>query len=312
MVEIKIKRKSDKTIIVHKRGKGEQFSSLELDIINKNEIEELEKIEVKNTIAGMKFKFEVRNCNSLDTYLQSNIKLNEFFNIVLKIINVVKACYARGIRVSNLESRLECIFHNPTNGKIKMLYWPILSMENHTNEKDIFQKVGICYLWLQEDDTYRTEYDNLFENRKEFDINDFEKKIMDMKKRWDIEKNKPITEPDGEEIKFGELEATRHLLYPTLMHVSSNQRREIIKSVFVIGRLDTCDYVINDPYVGREHAMILQEGGKSYIVDRNSKNGVFVNNEKIVPGEKVLLNSGSIIAIRGEKFVYFAAAGKFN
>lgn len=65
--------------------------------------------------------------------------------------------------------------------------------------------------------------------------------------------------------------------------------------VVTIGRSPECDFVINDPYVGRTHLQLVIDNGKYYCVDLNSKNGTFVNGRQIAG--KVQLNETDIIRI---------------
>ncbi len=44
--------------------------------------------------------------------------------------------------------------------------------------------------------------------------------------------------------------------------------------------------VIKDPYISRNHAAIFLEGENYYLQDLNSKNGTFLNGEKIPPGQR--------------------------
>jgi len=44
--------------------------------------------------------------------------------------------------------------------------------------------------------------------------------------------------------------------------------------------------VINDPFISRTHAAILQEENEFYLQDLNSKNGTFLNDERLSAGER--------------------------
>jgi pSer/pThr/pTyr-binding forkhead associated (FHA) protein len=44
--------------------------------------------------------------------------------------------------------------------------------------------------------------------------------------------------------------------------------------------------VINDAFISRTHAAILQEDEEFYVQDLNSKNGTFLNGERLQPGER--------------------------
>lgn len=70
---------------------------------------------------------------------------------------------------------------------------------------------------------------------------------------------------------------------------------EIYNAVTNIGRdSEQCDFVVEvDTHIGRKHAMLYLKGTKFYIMDLNSKNGTFINGEKI-QGEKELFNGDTI------------------
>ena len=53
------------------------------------------------------------------------------------------------------------------------------------------------------------------------------------------------------------------------------------KGIFTLGRDLRSDWSIKDPMVSREHALIKEDQDGFYIEDRGSRNGTFVNKEKI-------------------------------
>jgi pSer/pThr/pTyr-binding forkhead associated (FHA) protein len=54
-----------------------------------------------------------------------------------------------------------------------------------------------------------------------------------------------------------------------------------IEHAVILGRLDTNDIPVQDKKASREHAKIYRQGQQFAIVDLNSSNGTFVNDEKI-------------------------------
>ena len=52
-------------------------------------------------------------------------------------------------------------------------------------------------------------------------------------------------------------------------------------SPFSVGRRADKDLVIVDPRVSRDHAVIVSENGKFFVVDQGSKHGTFVNGERV-------------------------------
>lgn len=60
----------------------------------------------------------------------------------------------------------------------------------------------------------------------------------------------------------------------------------------ILGRDSACDLVIEDPSVSRRHATLRYQNGRLKIEDLNSKNGIWINGEKIL--SKTLSLSSSI------------------
>jgi pSer/pThr/pTyr-binding forkhead associated (FHA) protein len=50
--------------------------------------------------------------------------------------------------------------------------------------------------------------------------------------------------------------------------------------VWEIGRIDSCDIVLDDPSVSSRHAQLIHQGGRWKIVNLVSTNGLFINGEK--------------------------------
>lgn len=63
-----------------------------------------------------------------------------------------------------------------------------------------------------------------------------------------------------------------------------------------IGRLPDNDWVLSDPYVSSHHARIKYKGNAFYIED-TSRNGVFINESRLVPNQPQALTSGDSIFI---------------
>lgn len=79
----------------------------------------------------------------------------------------------------------------------------------------------------------------------------------------------------------------------------------INKDEFKLGRLEKVnDYVVAAQPIGKEHAKIVKIGLDCYIVDLESRNGTFVNGNKLVSGEEVLLTDGDDVRLANIKFKF--------
>jgi len=69
-----------------------------------------------------------------------------------------------------------------------------------------------------------------------------------------------------------------------------------------IGRSNDNNIVIKDPFLSSEHAELLLKDGMIYVKDRGSKNGTFVNNERI-GSDEVCINNGDRIQVGSLSFI---------
>lgn len=325
MIHIKVEKKRDRTVVVHKLSKKEQISRMEWDIVNRGEIEGLEPVKILSSFIGTKLKFVVEDPLDLSSYLKSGITFGEFIQIVEDMIEIFQECRAHGIRMSNLETNPEYIFYNNMEKKLKMLYWPLISLENYADEKKIFQELASCYESREEDEPFKISYMKYFDTRKNFDFYHFEQNVSTLKKSWEVEKsekeeqdldpvektipswNDPDTIVNPHQLQLDEEDKTQRKMEPYLLRLSTGEKIMIRKNNFVLGRNEKCDYKISsDPYVSNRHAEIFMEKGRVCIVDLNSTNGVIINDGKrITAGEKVNLKHGDEIEIGNEKYTFF-------
>lgn len=78
------------------------------------------------------------------------------------------------------------------------------------------------------------------------------------------------------------------------------------KGIFTLGRDLRSDWAIKDPMVSREHAIIKEDQDGFYIEDRGSRNGTFVNKEKIL---RKKLSDQDEIRIGSETFLFSEKEG---
>lgn len=71
---------------------------------------------------------------------------------------------------------------------------------------------------------------------------------------------------------------------------------------FIIGRTSGANLIINSPYISREHAIILSENRGFFLKDCLSRNGTFVNGQKIGEAPYLLCNNDQIVF--GGKFSF--------
>lgn len=77
----------------------------------------------------------------------------------------------------------------------------------------------------------------------------------------------------------------------------AGQRWPIDQETFLIGRSKSCDLVLPERQISRQHARLRREADGYYIEDLGSKNGTYVNGQALTPFVPQRLKDGDEIAL---------------
>src|SRR3954452_3103016 len=76
-----------------------------------------------------------------------------------------------------------------------------------------------------------------------------------------------------------------------------------------IGRGLDCDIILADPLSSRVHAIVVCEAGAWWVRDSSSRNGTFVNNQKV---DEARLIAGSILKVGSTEFKFHESATRLS
>lgn len=108
-----------------------------------------------------------------------------------------------------------------------------------------------------------------------------------------------------EEEKVGTTILSDSANIPHLVFLTTNEKINISKNTFVIGRdPNQTDYTLHSNVIGRVHAKILSADGKYYIKDYHSRNGTYVNGVKLQPMERVKIKHEDKIKLANIEFEF--------
>ena len=90
-----------------------------------------------------------------------------------------------------------------------------------------------------------------------------------------------------------------------LIRIIKSEKFKINKIKYVVGSNgENADCVVDNSSVSRQHAYIIYDEGKYYIVDNNSTNKTFLDGEMIQPLKSVELYNGALIQFSDELFQF--------
>src|SRR5690348_7531466 len=89
---------------------------------------------------------------------------------------------------------------------------------------------------------------------------------------------------------------------------SGTRTHQLNEGVVRLGRAEDNDVVVASPHISEHHAEIAWDGTRHLIRDLGSKNGSFVNGERLspsrTPSEKRALTDGDEVVLAGVRLVY--------
>ena len=74
----------------------------------------------------------------------------------------------------------------------------------------------------------------------------------------------------------------------------ANKSFPIEQDQVIVGREETCDIVLRERQISREHIRIYREDGRYYVEDKNSRNGTWVNGKKLENDTRELYDNDEI------------------
>jgi diguanylate cyclase (GGDEF)-like protein len=117
-----------------------------------------------------------------------------------------------------------------------------------------------------------------------------------MADEWDEETNAT----DLEELQ-GKLATARDRAILTVITGNATGQLFKLKATMTIGRAPTCEIRLEDDGISRNHARVRCEGDEAWVEDLGSRNGTFVNGDKIEQlvkigdGDKIQVGRGTVL-----------------
>jgi serine phosphatase RsbU (regulator of sigma subunit) len=87
--------------------------------------------------------------------------------------------------------------------------------------------------------------------------------------------------------------------------LSPGTRFELDGQKAIIGRSADCEVPIETPAVSRRHAAIVRENGSYYLEDLHSRNGTFLNDQRVI--DRSPLHDGDLLSICDQEFRFYSA-----
>lgn len=250
-------------------------------------------------------------------YLRQCMNTQTFYNLLNQILNVIKKIEELGLNIDNLVLNKKLVMVKE-NGDLVFLYEPIIGKKDNFNPSAFLKDILSCipannYELLVE----CSKIKNFLAQSGNCSLSDIEN-FLKPNKRTASQIQLPIQESREEQrtvLLHNEEEGTILLseegettLLQQETEISILRRNTKEKKVFTNGKIClgkdcSVEYCVNgNNTISRRHALIHKNGSEFEIEDLHSKNGTYVNNIRLVEGERKALEDGDVIRLSDEEF----------
>ena len=237
--------------------------------------------------------YDVKGLAGLENILKISRKAGEIVGIIDGICSAMKEARAYMLNDSHIIFDERFIFVNPENNHIVMLYAPLIN----SGDGDAAGLMKRIISYAQQD-TEILQPVSVALDTEPLSLKLVESVISEMEGRDKIELHND--EPGIDELPASE--PSNGTAY--IIRKSTGEKIEITGTNFIVGKSpEYAKYVIrNNRAISRVHATFIIRNGTYYIADNDSKNGTFVNGQKIDFENMAELCDGDIIQLANEKF----------
>ena len=315
MSKIQIKKTKDNKYIFNKLVYPESINERVYKDIEMGKYDYMLPLDIEKKGKDIKLFVDVSLMLSFSQFFDGWISKKMFLNVVKQIVEIIKKCEQNHININNLDLQIDRIFFLPQQNKVKCIYWPIVNNQCEEQPYKFFKDFPNQVKFNANDDVhFLAEYKAFFCDGNPFSINNFEKlieklqgnilqeKVMVPQSISDIVETKK--QNLNKNIEYDPFENDKEVFVPVLIRKKNYECVQIGSSRFLIGSDMNCDFVIDNRYVSKIHAVICADSGRFFITDQNSTNKTYISDVQICAGETREIFDNSEIRIANEEFVF--------
>lgn len=299
--------------------KNDEIIQYQIKMINNNKELSFIEIEDMNINDDIYMNYNItKYCNMYECINDMTLSIKDIKNILYKLISVLTELDSYLLNRNNIIFDMKRVFFNTDNNELKLIYVPL---KNGLSESKIDEKVCILNLLFA--------YKNIIGNNEELEraiieVREENGDLISLKNHLDkiedninIKETTVLEEKEEEDVvvkkkRFWNFKREKNIIQEE--HIESVKIWTIIcedgslisldKDTYILGRLKSdVDIQLKDNSVGRIHGKIERENDKYYYIDLNSRNGSYLNKERLIPEKRYLLSNGDELRLANIKMI---------
>lgn len=273
------------------------------------------------------FKYQITGKITINEYISKVVNRKEFLTLFLNLIKSLIQVEDFGIQFKNIFLDINQIYIESNTLRVYLVCIPISNRNQDSSIDELLKEIILKSEFdYNENCKYVKELLAFFNDESSIDIRVIQNYISNMlsdeadepivntniapeRKQQDLEEENSFTtllyEDDGEATTIlSQPEEEKY--YPHLIRKKNNEDILLDKPIFRIGKdRNNADYFIADnTAISRRHAEIISKNGEYYIIDKNSTNHVYIDDEKIDPNTEIKIVDKNTIRLGNEEFEF--------
>lgn len=345
MAKYKSKIKNGQLMVKAKLSSSEKINERELDFFSQRHIRGLLKAKFVRRFGRTSIQYTGPTAISLFEYLKKPITKYNLLFILEQMILMTQKIQVNSMSLNKVVWNINQIYINETTRELQYIYMPLEVMKDDVDLLGFFNEVIYVATPVPEQNSdYISRFVYFFNGLNDFEPEQIEsfiyredRSVINTLKEYTgrqsdfmTDKQKDYYEHYDEEDEYGKtelldeneetglledeneegtdiLQEDSQTHFPILYRVLTEENISINKPVFRIGKEKSyVDYFVsNNSAISRSHADIITREQKCYIMDLNSKNKTYVNNQQVPAQQEIEVSNGDCLKLANEEFIFY-------
>lgn len=309
--KIKVKSKNQDYWISNRLNKFERLNVEELKLLINGDVDGL--IPIEPTVKRNRYVLSAALFHQItaEDYCQEYMDTSTVLTIISATIEIAMECERRGLRPDSLCWDEKFIFFDIDSGKLSMLYWPAIGLDRtDTGMLDFYQNFIQYMLRDNIDAGVIRAYSDYFYQRSSLNLRSFQTAFQKLQAQWQQTQEASTLEISGKAsaavYEYERSCSTRGTAW--LESTADSRKIWLNRDQVVLGRSrqesDVC--ILRDASISRRHARILRRGNGYYLEDLGSRNGTFLEEQRLSANHPQELKNGAKLRLGGSYFTFRA------
>lgn len=306
----KFKNKRGVMTLTNQLGKFERLNQEEMKILINQSVPGLAPVAVIQKRSKIILQVTQTDWTPMTVYTGSPMDAETALAFIWNTLRIAFDCERFGLRVDNLCWDQSRVFVD-SQGNLSMVYWPVTTLDQASSSPLTFYYgfYGILYNSGMSPDMVNRYY-SYFYQRDYFDFQGFYQMIQELLEQWRRTRYREQRAEDArrreEELKALRPDSRYVVSSGWLEKPDTQEKISLAQAETVFGRDPTvCTVAISGfDGVSRRHAVIRNKEDQYYLSDLDSKNGTFVEGERLKPQERILLTDGMTVRFGNATYIF--------